>query len=92
MKGLLSILVTVMLSIGTMTPICKAQQPPEPQTIKGELLTIQGDTYVVKDQFGRLAHIRVDKDTKRDRVVVQGEKIEVQVSPDGRALSIKPTQ
>lgn len=90
MDVLLTILITAILSMGTWVPLCVAQQDVPPQTVKGDLLTITGETYVVRDISGVLRHLRVDKDTKRDRLIVPGEKVEVQISPDGHALSIKP--
>jgi hypothetical protein len=48
--------------------------------------------YVVRDVFGRLVRLRVNKETKRERLVVPGEKVEVEMMPDGRALSIKPAK
>ena len=58
--------------------------------LKGQLFSIQGDGYVLLDAAGRFVTVRVDKNTKRDRPLVTGEKIEAQVSRDGRALSVKP--
>ena len=60
--------------------------------LKGQLVTIQGEVYVLLDPAGRFVRVPVDKNTKRDRLFVTGEKIEAQVSPDGRALSLKSTQ
>ena len=89
MKGLLVALTMVTLSAGTMESICAAQQDAAPQTVKGNLLTIKGEVYVIRDQFGRLVRLRINEDTKKERLVVPGELIEVQMWPDGRAVSIK---
>ena len=71
----------------------RAAQPAiSPLTIRGDLLTIKGDAYVVRDSSGVLKHLGVDKDTKKVRLIVPGERIAVQVSSDGRAISIKPVQ
>ena len=70
-----------------------AQEPGSGTTmIKGVLTSIKGDLYLMQDLSGRFVQFRVDKSTQRERVVVPGERIEVQLSPDGRALSIKPVQ
>jgi hypothetical protein len=61
-------------------------------TIKGVLTNIKGDVYMMQDLFGRFVQFRVDKDTQRERLVVPGERIEVQLSSDHRAIAIKPTQ
>lgn len=90
MKILLVILATVLLGVKTLVPICAAEPANPPQTVKGDLLMIKGGTYVVRDIFGYLVYLRVDKDTKTDRLIVPGEKIEAQMSHDGHALSIKP--
>lgn len=90
MNRLLLIMMTVMLSMGTLVPFCAAQPAIPPMTVRGDLLAIKGDTYVVRDISGVLRHLRVDKDTKKDRLIVPGERIEVQMTFDGRALSIKP--
>ncbi|MGH7205446.1 MAG: hypothetical protein ACREI2_04475 [Nitrospiraceae bacterium] len=89
MKGVLIVLTVMALSAGTMESICAAQQDAAPQTVKGDLLTIKGDVYVIKDQFGRLVRLRINEETKKERLVVPGERIEVEMWPDGRAVSIK---
>jgi len=92
MNKLMTLVITVMLSLGSVVPFCAAQPAIPPMTVRGDLLSIKGDTYVVRDISGLLRHLRVDKETKKERLIVPGEKIEVQVSSDGRALSIKPVQ
>lgn len=59
--------------------------------LKGQLFAIQGEVYVLLDAAGMFVRVIVDKNTKRERPLVTGEKIEAQVSSDGRALSLKPT-
>jgi len=61
-------------------------------TIKGVLTIIKGDVYTMQDLSGRFVQFRVDKNTQRERLVVPGERIEVQLSPYRLALSIKPAQ
>lgn len=89
MKCLAVIITAVLLSPFTAASSVVAQQVLAPQIIRGDLLSIKGDTYVVKDRFGRFVILRVDKETKVDRLILPGAKIEAQVSQDGRALSIK---
>lgn len=60
--------------------------------IKGVLTSIKGDEYLMQDLAGRFVQFRVDKNTQGERVVMPGERIEVQLSPDRRARSIKPLQ
>lgn len=61
-------------------------------TIKGVLASIKGDVYLMQDLSGRFVQFRVDKHTQRERVVVPGERIEVQLASDHRALSLKPAR
>lgn len=70
-----------------------AQEPGSgTTTIKGVLTSIKGDVDLMQDLAGRFVQFRVGKNTQRERVVIPGERIEVQLSPDRRALSIKPLQ
>lgn len=96
MKGLgrwlLALIFVIDARISPGMPMAAAQPAASPQVIKGELLSIKGEVYLVRDVFGRLVRLRVNKDTKRERLVVPGEKVEVEMMPDGRALSIKPVQ
>jgi hypothetical protein len=63
-----------------------------PQTIKGELLLLAGEVGVVKDSEGKTTHLNVTKATKLEGNVKAGDKVEVSVSGDGQALSIKPSK
>jgi hypothetical protein len=101
MKGFIHVLGVVILAVGGVTGIVAddlvlAQEAPPFQTLKGQLFAIQfaiqGEVYVLRDVTGRFLRVRVDKDTKKVRPLVTGEKIEVQVSRNGRALSIMPTE
>lgn len=61
-----------------------------PQTIRGSILNIEGEMYSIKDISGHEVQLRVTKDTKvegglRPKV---GDRIEVQVAPDGQAISV----
>lgn len=63
------------------------------QTIKGDLLSIKGDVYLIKDVFGRLVYLHVDKNTKRERVLVPGERIEADVVMTGeRVVALRPAK
>lgn len=89
MKCLAVIITAVLLSPFTAASSVVAQEVPVSQVIKGEIISIQGDTYVVKDRFGRFVILRVDKETKVDRLILPGAKIEAQMSRNDRVLSIK---
>ena len=62
-------------------------------TIKGEVLRLEGDQYVVKRSDGRQVSLHIDETTQMTRTFVPGEWIEAKVIQynDGHyALSINP--
>ena len=63
---------------------------PGAQAIKGDLLKIDGEFYVVKDASGKEVRLHVDKTSKLEGTLKAGDKIEAQASEKGHALSIKP--
>ncbi len=83
------VLIMLLLSSSLVVPGAMAQLETSPQTIKGDLLSIKGDVYVVKDISGRLVLLRVDKNTKRERLLVPGEKIEADVVPGERVVALR---
>ena len=73
--------------------LAQAQIETSLQTIKGDLLSIKGDVYLIKDVFGRLVYLHVDKNTKRERVLVPGERIEADVVMTGeRVVALRPAK
>ena len=76
--------------VGLVVPSAMAQLDTSSQTIKGDLLSIKGDVYLVKDISGRLVYLHVDKNTKRERLLVPGEKIEADVIPGERVIALRP--
>ena len=86
----LTIMVTVIPCMGAVVHVCAAQPAIALSIVRGDLLTIKGNTYVVREISGVLRYLRVDKNTQRARLIVPGEQVEAQVSPDGHVLSIKP--
>ncbi len=64
--------------------------PASQTAIKGDLLKIDGDFYVVKDTSGKDVRLHVDKTTKLDGAAFKaGDKVEVQTSDKNHAVSIK---
>jgi uncharacterized protein YdeI (BOF family) len=59
------------------------------QTVKGEVLKIDGDNYTIKDASGKETRIHVDKTTKTHGALKVGDKVEVETTPEGHATSIK---
>jgi uncharacterized protein YdeI (BOF family) len=62
---------------------------PNTQTIKGDLLKIDGEFYVVKDMTGKEIRLHVDKTSQLDGTFKAGDKIEAQATDKGHASSIK---
>ena len=62
---------------------------PNAQTVKGDLLKIDGEYYVVKDATGKEVRLHVDKTSQLDGTFKAGDKIEAQATDKGHASSIK---
>jgi hypothetical protein len=65
---------------------------PSTQTIKGDLLKIDGEFYVVKDMAGKEIRLHVDKTSQLDGTFKAGDKIEVQATEKNHAVSIRDVQ
>ena len=61
---------------------------PSTQTVKGDLLKIDGEFYVVKDAAGKEVRLHVDKTSQLDGTFKAGDKIEAQATDKGHASSI----
>ena len=59
------------------------------QTLKGDVLKIEGEYYVLKDPTGMEVRLHVDKTSQLEGEVKAGDKIEAQVTRNGHAESIK---
>ena len=90
MFRVISGMIVLLLSLILLVPGAMAQVETSPQTIKGDLLSIKGDVYVIKDIFGRLVYLYVDKNTKRERMLVPGERIEADVIIGERVVALRP--
>jgi len=62
---------------------------PNTQTIKGDLLKIDGEFYVVKDTAGKEVRLHVDKTSQLEGTFKAGDKIEAQATDKGHASSIR---
>ncbi|MGE5711985.1 MAG: hypothetical protein ACM34B_17565 [Nitrospira sp.] len=60
-----------------------------PQSIKGDLLKIEGEFYTVHDTAGHEVKLHVDKTTKLDGSFKTGDKVEAQVTDKGHVFSLK---
>jgi hypothetical protein len=61
--------------------------PPAIQTIKGDVLNIEGEFVVIKDLSGHEVRLHVDKETRMDHLKV-GDKVAAVVTPNGHAESV----
>jgi uncharacterized protein YdeI (BOF family) len=76
---------------GTLTP-APAGPLPRPQTIEGEVLRINSDSYVIRDLSGREIRLHVDGTTKLDGNLTPGDKVVARVvSPPSDALPYAET-
>ena len=92
MSRVISCMIVLLFSLSLVVPSAMAQLDTSSQTIKGDLLSIKGDVYLVKDISGRLVYLHVDKNTKRERLLVPGEKIEADVIPGERVIALRPAK
>jgi hypothetical protein len=68
-------MIVLLFSLSLVVSSAMAQVELSSQTIRGDLLSIKGAMYVIKDIFGRLMYLHVDKNTKRERMLVPGESV-----------------
>ena len=57
-------------------------------TIKGTLMKIEGEYYVIKDDNGKQPRIHVDKSTKMDKVVT-GDMVKAYVTDQGHTTTLQ---
>ncbi len=81
----------VILGFGmaTLTYAAGEMAAPGSKSVTGNLLKIEGEFYVVKDAAGKEVRLHVDKSTKLEGSVKTGDKIEVQATEKGHAVSVK---
>ena len=66
-----------------------AGQSPHVLAIKGEVLRIEGDIYVVKGEEGKEVRLHTDQTTQKTGDINQGDRIEGQINEENHALSIR---
>ena len=92
MSRVIGCMIVLLFSLSLVVPSAMAQVEMSSQTIKGDLLSIKGDVYVIKDISGRLVYLHVDKNTKRERLLVPGERIEADVIIGERVVALRPAK
>ena len=85
-------MIVLLFSLSLVVHSVMAQVEMSSQTIKGDLLSIKGDVYVIKDISGRLVYLHVDKNTQRERMLVPGERIEADVIIGERVIALRPAK
>ena len=62
------------------------------KTIKGEVLTVEGDNLLVKAQDGKEVWLHTDHTTQKARNIEPGERIEAKVNDQDHALVVLSAQ
>jgi len=60
-----------------------------PGRVIGQVLIIDGDSYVIRDQQGHEITFRVDRNTAMEGLIHMGAKIEADVEADGRVSRLQ---
>jgi hypothetical protein len=92
MSRAISCMLILLFSLSLVVPSAMAQGEMSIQTIRGDLLSIKGDVYVLKDIFGRLVYLSVDKNTTRECMLVPDERIEADVMIGERVFALRPAK
>jgi hypothetical protein len=58
-------------------------------TVKGQVLTIAPDALVLGTDGGGQVRLKLDKDTKMERALKVGDKVEAEVGAERQALTLK---
>jgi len=61
-------------------------------TIKGEVLSVEGDTYYLQGQDGKAVRLHTDQTTRKIGNIYQGARVEAEVNDQGHALSIRSSE
>lgn len=78
----------VVVSTYAQEPSPTPLHPTGAQTVFGEVLKIEGATYVIRDAFGKDVRLRVDQNSKIEGSPKVGDRIEAKVLEGGWASSI----
>ena len=67
-------------------------EPSGPGTIVGQVLSVRGDTYIVREPDGHEVVLKSTKATDVQSVINMGQTVEAQVDSTGALIQIKPTE
>lgn len=97
-KALGRIAISLLLGFGAFSLAYAADPKPAPskpspstavaQPLKGQVIKIEGNVYVVKDTTGKEIRLHVNQETVLQADLHVGDKIDAEVLPDGRAITI----
>lgn len=82
-------LVLLLLSLLPVSALSQPAAAVPPVPVRGEIIMLTADLVVVKSTEGTSILIPVGKDTKIDSLLKAGDWVEVAVSPDNQASSVK---
>lgn len=60
-----------------------------PGQVIGQVLTIDGDSYVIRDKQGHEVMLTIDRNTNMEGLINMGAKVEAHVEADGRVSRLK---
>lgn len=87
MRLILSGCVVLMWTLIVLSPTAQSASP-DPKHFVVDIITINGEEFVVKDQAGTQGKIYVGDDTEKYGHVRPGDRIEAWVYPNGHAKTI----
>ena len=67
-------------------------EPSGPGTIVGQVLSVRGDTYIVREPDGHEVVLKSTKATDVQSIINMGQTVEAQVDSTGVLIQIKPTE
>jgi len=67
----------------------RLSSPSEAILIKGTVLEIEGNLYIIKTEDGQISRVRVYRGTIQDESIKIGDAIEARVLPEWQALVLR---
>jgi hypothetical protein len=71
--------------------LARTTAPAATESIKGEVLRVEGQNYVVKREDGKEVSLHTDLTTRKMGDISEGYKIEAEVNAQNHAVSIRST-
>ena len=68
---------------------CEAEIRQGIETVKGDVLRVEGDNFLVQRADGKEVRMHFDESTQMFGYVGPGERVEAQMNKEGHALSIR---